>query len=350
MATKKFFGWRRQLPDKRDLKYVPPTARKYMLPASVDLQIPPPGPPFDPALDQGQLGSCGPNSEAHDIAFRILKEGLPKKAASRLFMYYTTRELMGTIGQDSGVDNRSMLKALSKYGYCDESQWPYNIRAYRDKPPQQCYDQASARAGQILYEAVDQDLATMKACIAGGDPFIFGFTVYESIDNDGVDSSGDIPMPSQREGILGGHDILLTGYDDSIRKFKLRNSWGTWGKNGNGTIPYDYAADPDLAGDFWRVTKLSDNPPVPPPPPPPDPPPSPDPLESVLLTLDQALPAGSYHLLPQALDYRYPPRGVTLSQWLQILSLVYTAIGSGPLTIDKITALIAAIAAILAKP
>jgi len=43
--------------------------------------------------------------------------------------------------------------------------------------------------------------------------------------------------------LCGGHSILLTGYDQNKRVFMFKNSWDVvWGKNGYGTIPFDYVA------------------------------------------------------------------------------------------------------------
>lgn len=39
----------------------------------------------------------------------------------------------------------------------------------------------------------------------------------------------------------GGHAVLVVGYDLRSRLFTFKNSWGTeWGRNGYGTIPFDY--------------------------------------------------------------------------------------------------------------
>jgi C1A family cysteine protease len=194
---------------------------------------------------------------------------------SRLFVYYTTRMLMGTLSYDSGVDNRSMLKALAQYGWCDESMWPYNIAKYKHNPPPECFRQAETRKIQS-YLAVRQTLEDMKACIAGGDPFIFGFSVYQSIDE--AEATGIIPYPKRNERSVGGHDVILVGYDDATQMFKLRNSWGNWGQQGYGWISYKYATNPNLATDFWTVrhSALPDViPPLPPQPPTPPQPPVP---------------------------------------------------------------------------
>jgi len=41
--------------------------------------------------------------------------------------------------------------------------------------------------------------------------------------------------------VLGGHALVLVGYNDSTSRFTFRNSWGaSWGDAGYGTIPYAY--------------------------------------------------------------------------------------------------------------
>jgi C1A family cysteine protease len=172
---------------------------------------------------------------------------------SRLFIYYCARSLMGTIQQDSGVDNRSLLKALARYGWCDEADWPYDIERFRTQPLATCFE-AAAKRKIVQYLAVPQTLDQMKGCLAGNDPFIFGFTVYESLESEAVTKTGVVPMPGLLERATGGHDVTVVGYDDTTQRFKFKNSWGPkWGINGYGWIPYSYATNPRLAGDFWTV-------------------------------------------------------------------------------------------------
>jgi len=53
--------------------------------------------------------------------------------------------------------------------------------------------------------------------------------------------------------------MLAVGYDDSTKRFLVRNSWGkSWGiKDGNlqgyCTIPYTYLTNRSLADDFWTA-------------------------------------------------------------------------------------------------
>src|SRR5437899_1698937 len=81
-------------------------------------------------------------------------------------------------------------------------------------------------------------LGEMRACLASGFPFVFGFTVYESCESPQVARSGVLDMPGLGEQAVGGHAVLAVGYDDGTRRFIVRNSWGTrWGQRGYFTMP-----------------------------------------------------------------------------------------------------------------
>jgi len=93
---------------------------------------------------------------------------------------------------------------------------------------------------------------------------VFGFTVYSSISQAGT--TGKIPYPSTGDKVIGGHAMLMVGYDDNVTitntttssstkgAFIVRNSWGTgWGDAGYGMLPYDYVTN-RLAVDFWSLT------------------------------------------------------------------------------------------------
>ena len=64
-----------------------------------------------------------------------------------------------------------------------------------------------------------------------------------------------MPMPAPREQVVGGHAVLAVGYDDTIDRFHVRNSWGTgWGVKGYFTMPYEYLLNENLSDDFWKIT------------------------------------------------------------------------------------------------
>lgn len=52
---------------------------------------------------------------------------------------------------------------------------------------------------------------------------------------------------------IGGHAIVIDGWDDNRKALRLRNSWGgTWGYNGDAFMPYSYI------GSVWEIWKALD--------------------------------------------------------------------------------------------
>jgi C1A family cysteine protease len=66
--------------------------------------------------------------------------------------------------------------------------------------------------------------------------------------------AGRLIMPKQNEASLGGHAVVLAGYDNPNRTFLVRNSWSAaWGLRGFFLMPYEYVLRADLASDFWNI-------------------------------------------------------------------------------------------------
>lgn len=237
------YTWKPDLPDHRD--YIFTAAANTNYPPHVDLRAQCP-----PVFDQGQLGSCTANALAGAMGF-IHKTA---SAFSRLFIYYNERSLEGTVRSDAGAMIRDGIKTLNKQGVCAESEWPYNIVKFRSKPTKKCYSDAEA-ATISSYQRL-QTMDDMLQCLAGGSPFVFGFTVYDSFESAEVAKTGVLNMPTSGEKPLGGHAVMAVGYDLPSRRFIVRNSWGDqWGQAGYFTIPFDYLTNRTLSDDFWTVKK-----------------------------------------------------------------------------------------------
>jgi C1A family cysteine protease len=244
----KRFGWLPDLPDHRDHFYAAPLVNLGVLPASVDLR-----PSCPPVYDQGQLGSCTANAIAGAIQFDRMKEQKLNFVPSRLFIYYNERVIEGTVNTDSGAMIRDGIKSVADLGDAPETDWPYDITKFTEKPSQNAYTDAK-KYKVVQYQRVVRNLTQMKGCLASGYPFVFGFSVYESFESPDVAKTGQVNMPGSNEQEVGGHAVVAVGYDDSQQRFIVRNSWGTdWGMAGYFTMPYTYLTEPNLSDDFWTV-------------------------------------------------------------------------------------------------
>lgn len=236
------YGWVRDSLDPRDypLTLVQP-GRPLPSRASLRAQMP-------DRFDQLALGSCTGNAWALDYRYDQRKQGLPDFVPSRLMLYYCERVLEHTTRSDSGAQIRDGARVLAKQGVCSEGMWPYDVAAFARKPPARCYGEAIHHRA-IEYQAVPQDADAMRACLAGGFAIVIGFVCYPGLESEVAARTGRVPMPRADEAPIGGHAVLVTGYDETSWEFA--NSWGAWGDDGFGTLPREYLTNPKLAGDFW---------------------------------------------------------------------------------------------------
>lgn len=248
----KKYGWKRDLPDKRDHWF----ENNYLLSVEKPLDTVDLRDKCPQVYNQGQLGSCTANALACAIQYDETKQNLNNETPSRLFIYYNERDMEGTINVDNGASLRDGVKCINKIGYCNETQWPYNIENFKEKPSQDCYDYARQHKA-LTYKRVQQDETHIKSVLQLGFPVLFGISVYESFESETVAKTGAVPLPEKEERMLGGHAIVLVGYDNEKKLFIFRNSWGEdWGDKGYGYLPFEYVCDSNLASDFWVVNKV----------------------------------------------------------------------------------------------
>jgi C1A family cysteine protease len=105
--------------------------------------------------------------------------------ASRLFLYKTTRNLLGWTG-DTGAYLRTTLEALVLFGVPPENYWKYDVPKFDDEPTAFLYAFADNYKA-VKYYRLDPPgtskatlLSAIKTNLAAGLPSFFGFTVYSS--------------------------------------------------------------------------------------------------------------------------------------------------------------------------
>lgn len=249
------YHWKASPPDSRDIPYTLLDTTT-PLPATVDLR-----PYASPIDDQGNLGSCTGNACAGAIDLMDKKRYNRNTRVSRLFIYYYERLLEGTVNYDSGAYVRDAIRATYTYGAPLETLWPYNINAFKTRPSNAAIADAATRK-VTQYMSVANHAACLNA-LANGYPVLIGFTVYSSFESGNwwqQSGSGLMPYPNTtRESVLGGHCVLLVGYDNTHNYYIVRNSWGTsWGKGGYFYMPYQVIQNSSMSSDFWAIELAND--------------------------------------------------------------------------------------------
>jgi fibronectin type 3 domain-containing protein len=140
-------------------------------------------------------------------------------------------------GQDGGATIPDALELVKNQGAATLKTMPYGD--YKTPPGSQALAEAS-RFRAESYERLDgKNIRSLKLLLAAGNPIIVGLKTYENFMtySQGVykNVAGDY---------LGGHAMVIVGYDDSKNAFKIMNSWSeSWGKRGFVWYDYDLFAE-----------------------------------------------------------------------------------------------------------
>jgi C1A family cysteine protease len=231
---------------------------RIVLPVEVDMR-----PECPPVYDQLNIGSCA--SQACGAAAAYILKNQPssiKFTPSALFLYYNTRVKEESVDLDSGTTIEGVVWSLAKHGVAPEADMPYidDKIAFRMPPSKIAYANALQymNLDNLSLSRVSQDAYTIKSILANRIPIICGLQIYSSFESLQVMSTGIIPIPNTKiEKYLGGHAVMLTGYNTSKGVFYGRNSWGIhWGQSGYFEIPESFILNSKLADDFWKIEKI----------------------------------------------------------------------------------------------
>jgi len=242
------YGFIKQPDDYRDLQVFgagKPSA--LVLPDEIDLE---PGFP-DPPYDQLQTSSCTGNGVAGIIQYGLKQAGLPAPMPSRLWLYGNGRKLEGDYGQDAGANIRDVIRGANLYGVIPETDWAFDETKVTAALPD-LYQQAATLRIHFYASPSITSIDSLRMCLFHRYPIAFGFQVYEYFESQQMSDNPVLHLPTASEAPLGGHCVVLCGYDHANKRFKVRNSWGvSWAPSMNGYFWMDYDYVVSLGSDPW---------------------------------------------------------------------------------------------------
>jgi hypothetical protein len=143
-------------------------------------------------------------------------------------------------GQNAPTYVTDALNLLSDEGVCNMDEMPYNENDWITKPSATAKQDAKKFRIDFWRQVNVQDIKEVKAQLSAGYPVIIGAEVSKEFVNDGFTKKADF-IWSDAGTPSGGHCMLLVGYNDAKKAFKVMNSWGKdWGDNGFAWIDYTF--------------------------------------------------------------------------------------------------------------
>jgi len=188
--------------------------------------------------DQGQEGSVVGMAVAVAMEGSLAYQGGPMRLSAR-YAYAKARHLENPRNweDDGGAQLETGLKVAERFGLPLESAWPYvsNQTALPGGETWKHMDTVRPRYKARLYPIVAYD--ELPYHLLRGRPVITGVEVYaEAWYSERVTKTGWVEIPHTFS-VIGGHAIVIVGYDAAHDALKFANSWGDhWGDRGFGYL------------------------------------------------------------------------------------------------------------------
>jgi hypothetical protein len=226
--------------------------RRDYLPSKVDYSS-----EAGPVGEQGRLGTCVGWALVDGLKeWQEYKESGRRVELSVMYLWQKAKKIdeftSNEYEQAAGTSLKAGLSVLLKYGVPEEHYWPYGApepTIGKEKLDERAWKYRIGRYEDLISHY------SRKYRLANEGPFVMSLPLY--INWLSVGSSGVLPLPpapfipynedifhpfQNRKGrCLGGHAVLVVGYDDEKKRYRFKNSFGEkWGEDGYGYISYEY--------------------------------------------------------------------------------------------------------------
>ena len=234
--------------------YTPPAMQLEQFAQSIDFR-----PNTESVDDQKSQGSCVAHGAQTSLEICYERAG-QKRDFSRQYLYYYVRLLGGTLGQLAGGGFTSQIGEVMEAGggVCMESTWPYKDENDGVEPSEGARIEARSLFGTDATKWVRIDsVNAVKRALNLGKPVAITMYVHPGmmyqLGNNWREHDWDV----MGNVAIGLHCVTVIGYDESVGRFLIENSWGSeWGDGGFFGMPYALLANSRCVIDAYYFDKL----------------------------------------------------------------------------------------------
>lgn len=193
------------------------------------------------AKDQGACGSCWAFAVVGAVESHLLKQGRTiGNDLSEQQQVSCNEDMWGCLG-----GGQTAARYWEEKGPVHEGDFPYTAT------DSACLETVSNQLPVRItdWHTVPKTTADFKASLFAYGPSYFGLAVRADFLTFWKTAKPGEVYQNRTESLLGGHAVLLIGWDDGKGAFLCKNSWGISGPNGDGTfwIAYEgHAYDMDF--------------------------------------------------------------------------------------------------------
>ncbi|HAZ03406.1 MAG: hypothetical protein A2W90_00110 [Bacteroidetes bacterium GWF2_42_66] len=207
-----------------------------------------------PIYTQGERGTCSVFAIVGLLEFEYACKTGQYTPLSVEYLNWASNKITGEL--NDGTYFSDAVKAINKYGICENSVFPYYIKNYSNKvePSKTATKDAKKRRGISPVWIKEWDaktgmsagqIAQVKSQLNNGHPVAIGFRWPKKDERYSKEEKGLMYIPPE-EGVFDGHSVLIVGYQDMPKVpgggyFIFKNSHGpNYSENGYGKMPYGY--------------------------------------------------------------------------------------------------------------
>lgn len=194
-------------------------------------------------FQQGAVGSCVAQSLGGAAAWLLGRAGWDMAVPDRVDLYARLRQRRGLLADDAGASVADGVDALRE-GWREDARCPTAWGPAWTAPPAPVPDDAPRL---VSAEPLDFDVTAIAWELATGSPVVVGLAITAAWDAPAA------TLPDPGGAVLGGHAVMLVGYSQPRRAWRVRNSWGPeWGDAGEAWLPWTWTRAP-WCGEAWAL-------------------------------------------------------------------------------------------------